>query len=79
MIQTKDISDAAVVRLFVPRAGWTNIFYLYDAVATIAQALNAPEKVIVSKLNKMLDAGLVEWGSSMRACWLTAAGREARQ
>jgi len=36
-----------------------------------------PAKVVLAKMDKLLDKGLVDYGVSLRTSWLTSKGEEA--
>lgn len=50
--------------------------YELDAWEFLTQGLNVPPKVALAALDRDYSAGLVQYGGSLRRCWLTIAGEQ---
>lgn len=70
MVAAKDIDELELLRYIRDRQ--KNFDMPNPAEAWVSKGF--PEKVIYSKLKKLLDRGLIDYGVSVRQCWLTPEG-----
>ena len=72
-MKRSDLDTVTVLRLIDGRSDnwreWTS-----DYLAR--QLPGVPPKVILAKLEQLAGQDLVEYGVTIRGCWLTAAGRQ---
>ena len=72
-MQVKDVSDAQVLTLFPACA------YEYRRAIDLLTAQGVPEKVALRKVERLVDRGWLEYGSTIACVWLTPCGLVARQ
>lgn len=70
--QLKDISDEHVVYAVYLAALFDYVFWPYEF---ISRELQVPEKLAYRSMERTHDRGLVEYGVSLRSCWLDDKGR----
>lgn len=72
-MKRSDLDTVAILRLIAAKPDnwreWTT-----DYLAR--QLPDVPPKVILAKLERLDRQGLIEYGVSIRGCWLTDAGRQ---
>jgi len=65
-MQCKDIPDDVAIQA---AADAMAAGYRPDVVSLLIERTGAPSKVVYSKLQRLVDRGLLNFGVSLRGCW----------
>lgn len=71
-MKTEDISDKAVC--LAAKEYWRGAGT--DTPTILMGMFNCPEKIAYSAMNRALRRDLIDFGVSLRCCWLTKKGEE---
>jgi hypothetical protein len=76
-MQVKDLADPLVLGLIADCWRRMNDGERAPFADQILIRNGVPPKVVLRKMERLADRGLIEYGVSLRTAWLTEAGRRA--